>query len=66
MNHPEMHREVNMARKGRCVYTWILAGGTIILLMELKLNLRSLSADVCSDIIAQCCAEAGGNQHDTY
>jgi hypothetical protein len=64
VNHPEMPLEGNMARKGRCEYTWILTGGTIILLVELKLNLRSLNADAYSDIIAQCCAEADGNWHD--
>lgn len=61
VNQPEMYLEGNMTRKGRCEYTWIITGGTIILLVELKLNLRSLSSDAYSDIIAQCCAEANGN-----
>jgi len=63
INHPEMHLEGSMARKGRCEYTWIVTGGTIILLVGLKLNLRSLSTDAHSDIVAQCCAEADGKQY---
>ena len=56
---PEIYLEGNMTHKG-CEYIWINTGGTIILPVELKLNLQSLNADAYSDIIAQYCTEAKG------
>ena len=61
MNHPEMLLEGQIGKKGRCEYTYIFLDGPMLLLIELKLDLRSLSIENFSNIIAQVRAEADGN-----
>ena len=61
MNHPEMLLEGQIGSKGCCEYTYISLERPMLLLIELMLDLRSLSIKNFSNIIAQVCAEADGN-----
>lgn len=47
-----------IGKRGRCEYTYIFLEGTMLLLIELKLDLRSLNDDAFSKIVAQVFAEA--------
>jgi len=53
--------EGQVGKKGHCEYTYIFLDGHMLLLIELKLDLRSLSIENFSNIIAQVRAEADGN-----
>jgi hypothetical protein len=53
--------EGQIGRKGRCEFTYIFIEGTMLLLIELKFDIRSLTHKNLSNIIAQVCAEADGN-----
>jgi hypothetical protein len=43
-------------RRGRCEYGYTFTEGTMLLLIELKVDLRHVSDEVFN-IVAQCCAE---------
>jgi hypothetical protein len=60
INKPEMTLEGNIARRGRCEYTFIMTQGTMILLIQLKQNLTALHDATYSEIVAQVLVEADG------
>lgn len=60
VNHPEMMREGQIGRKGRCEYTYIFNDCSMILLIELKFTLETPTEASFSNIVAQVCAEADG------
>lgn len=49
-----------IARRGRCEYTFLMTQGTMILLIELKQNLTALHDGAHSEFVAQVLAEADG------
>jgi hypothetical protein len=57
-NHPEVTLEGQIGRRGRCEYTYIFFHMSMLLLIELKFDIGSMSDDKRSDIIGQICAEA--------
>jgi hypothetical protein len=60
LNYPELTLSGEIGKSGRCESTYTFMGCSMILLIELKFDLRSLTAMELSDIIAQVCAEADG------
>jgi hypothetical protein len=57
MNHPEMTLD---GRKGRCEYSYVFIDAAMLLLIELKLELNSLTDTQFSHIVAQVIAESDG------
>ena len=49
-----------IARRGRCEYTFLLTQGTMVLLIELKQNVTALHDEAYSELVAQVLAEADG------
>lgn len=60
VNHPEVTLEGQIGRRGLCEYTYIFFHVSMLLLIELKFDMGSMSDDKRSDIIGQICAEADG------
>ena len=60
VNKPEFNIEGQASRKGLCEYSYIFFDACIVLLVELKLNLESLTDNNFSNIVAQVMAEAEG------
>ena len=60
LNYPELTLSGEIGKSGRCEFTYMFMGSSMLLLIELKFDLRSLTATELSDIIAQVCAEADG------
>jgi hypothetical protein len=58
VSHPEVTLEGQICRRGRCEYTYIFFNILMLLLVELKFYISSMSDDKRSDIIGQVCAEA--------
>jgi hypothetical protein len=50
----------SMGRKGRCEYSFIFVDGVMLLLIELKFDLRMFNDSDYSNVVAQVCAEADG------
>jgi len=49
-----------IARRGRCEYTFLLTQGIMVLLIELKQNVTALHDEAYSEFVAQVLAEADG------
>ena len=60
LNYPELTLSGEIGKSGRCEFTYVFMGCSMLLLIELKFDLRSLTTTELSDIIAQVCAEADG------
>lgn len=60
VNHPEVTLEGQIGRRGSCEYTYVFCNAAMLLLVELKFDISSMSDDRRSDIIGQICAEADG------
>lgn len=58
---PEFILDGQLGKRGRCEYGYTFTEGTMLLLIELKFDLRYISHEALSNIVAQCCAEADGN-----
>jgi hypothetical protein len=62
LNHPELTLSGEIGKSGRCEFTYVFMGCSMLLLIELKFDLRSMTTTELSDIIAQVCAEADGKK----
>jgi len=60
VNKPELNIEGQVSRKGRCEYSYVFFDACMVLLVELKLKLGSLTDNNFSNIVAQVMAEAEG------
>ena len=58
--HPEMTLDGQIGRRGRCEYSYIFFEASMLLLIELKLDLKSMTDHHFSNIIGQVVAEADG------
>jgi len=55
---PEFILDGQLGKRGRCEYGYTFTEGTMLLLIELKFDLRYISHEALSNIVAQCCVEA--------
>ena|SRR5208282_2381532 len=60
INHPEMTFDGQIGRRGRCEYSYVFFEASMLLLIELKLDLQSMTDYHFSNILGQVVAEADG------
>lgn len=60
INTPEALLTGELGSGGRCEFTYVFVGCSMLLLIELKYDLRQMSKTDFSNIVAQVCAEADG------
>ena len=60
INKSKMMITGSIGRKSRCEYSYVFARSLMLLLIELKLDLRYLNDEYYSNIVAQVCGEADG------
>jgi hypothetical protein len=60
VNKPEIMLDGNIGRRGRCEYSYVFVEGLMLLLIQLKLDLRFFNDADYSNIVAQVCVEANG------
>ena len=60
VNRPEVTLQGQIGHRGRCQYTYVFLHASMLLLVELKFDLNSMSDDKRSDVVGQICAEADG------
>ena len=60
VNHPEVTLEGQIGRRGLCEYTYVFFHASMLMLVELKFDISSMSDDKRSDVIGQICAQADG------